>query len=146
MNLQPLLSIRSRLKNDAPLADYLTDKYGSTGRFLIGQFKPQNVELDYPFFSLNIQGELKDSNGKRQQAINIYWSIRQSELDPLDRDIYLGVIQLAEIGELIDQSLFDVKYRHDGFKIQREGDTFTDFGISYPLFASGAVYTVYTHI
>lgn len=76
MNLSPLLAIRSRLKADAALSAYLLDQYGVPGRFVVGQFKPQNIETDYPYFSFNVQGELRDAaDVKRDQALNIYLSL-----------------------------------------------------------------------
>lgn len=143
MIIQPLFSIRLRLKNDPNLNAYLMEQYGKPGRFVIGQFKAQNVELDYPFFSFNINGELRDRDDiKREQVLTLYWAVMNSETDPTDSDVYSGVIQIAEIGELIENSLFDSKNPHKGYRLKHEGDTYTDFAINHPYYAAGSQFTV----
>ncbi len=143
MNLAPLLAIRSRLKADAALSAYLLDKYGKAGRFVVGQFKPQNIETDYPYFSFNVQGELRDAaDVKREQALNIYWAIHRPETDPADPDLYRGVAEIAAIGDLIERCLFDQTKPHQGYRLKHEGETYTDFAVNFPFFAAAATFTI----
>lgn len=143
MILAPLLAIRARLKADADLSAYLMAKYGVPGRFVVGQFKPQNIETDYPYFSFNVQGELRDAaDVKREQALNIYWAIHRPETDPADPDLYRGVAEIAAIGNLIEQCLFAPSSPHQGYRLKHEGETYTDFAVNFPFFAAAATFTV----
>lgn len=143
MNLFPLLAIRSRLKADAALSAYLLGKYGKAGRFVVGQFRPQNIETDYPYFSFNVQGEQRDAaDSRREQALNIYWAIHRPETDPADPDLFLGVAETAEIGELVERCLFASAPPHKGYRVRHEGETYTDFAVNFPFFAAAAIFTV----
>lgn len=143
MNLAPLLAIRARLKADAALNAYLLNRYGKTGRFVVGQFKPQNIETDYPYFSFNVQGELRDAtDAKREQVLNIYWAIHRPETDVADPDLYRGVVEIAAIGDLIERCLFDPATPHRGYRLKHEGETYADFAVNFPFFAAAATFTV----
>jgi len=144
--IKPLIDLHHKLKSNSNLNAYLLSQFNKPGRFVIGQYKPQNIETDYPFISLTVQGEVRDaSDVKRDQVLTVYWAIHQPDTDPVDSDIYSGVIQLAEIGDLIEQCLYDTKVPNVGFRVKHEGETYNDFAVNYPFFAAGSQFTLHVN-
>lgn len=141
MKVQPLIDLRNRLKTDADLQAYLLEKYGKLGRYVIGQQRPQNVETDYPYFSVFTSGENRDASAIRlESVVIIYWYIYQPNTVDDDPDTYKGVIEHCEIGELILTALYAKPYQN--FRLKYETTTLTDFQIQHPYYGGGSQLTV----
>jgi len=143
MKIAPLIGIRNRIKGYTPLLDYLTEKYGKTGRYVIGAKKPNNIETDYPYFSVFSTGEVRDfKTMTRNKIVVVMWYIHQPDTLEDDPDVYKGVLEHSEIGELLLDALFEKS--HLSYSIQQQVTVLSDFKITHPFYSGGMQLSVYS--
>ncbi len=135
MKTEPLVALREQVSGDEALRSYLVARFGRPGSHIIGLKKAKKAG-DFPYFCYVMGLEKRDSAFReRRQEVSILWGINEKEIDH-DTNTCLGVLEMAEIGELLVSAILkDCSLGHENaIRVEPSIETATDLGLRHPIY------------
>ena len=134
MKTDALSALREQIKNDSGLKSYLKDRFGREGRHIIGLKRGKKAD-EFPYFCYVLGHEERENFSKeRLQDISILWGINEKRIEKAT-DTFLGVLETAEIGELLISAIFkDCTLGNERIRVEPDIETATDLGMRHPIY------------
>lgn len=143
MKTETLVALREQVSGDEALKNYLVSRFGRDGHHIIGLKKAKKAE-DFPYFCYMMGTEKRDSAFReRRQEVSILWGINEKEIDH-DTNTCLGVLEVAEIGELLVSAIIkDCSLGHENaIRVEPSFETATDLGLRHPIYEAEMVLSI----
>ncbi len=142
MKTAAILALREQVAGNSGLGNYLQDKFGRKGSHIIGLRRAKKAG-DFPYFCYVLGGESRDNAYReRRQQVSILWGINEKEIDFVT-DTCLGVLETAEIGELLVSAILqDCSLGHENIRVEPGFETATDLGMRHPIYEAEMVLSI----